>query len=86
LGAKAVGFEGLPTEFDSEFLSDENLLKLIHRLLLDIHIIEGTLVCPESSREFLIENGIPIMRQDSNFCLKASFVVTFFRSLAESEV
>ncbi|KAL6657569.1 hypothetical protein ACP70R_005349 [Stipagrostis hirtigluma subsp. patula] len=36
-------------------------IRRIHHALLEIHIEEGTLVCPESSRAFPIDKGIPNM-------------------------
>ena len=44
-----------------EALEDENVLKIIHKLLFDIHINEGHLICPESGRKFPIKDGIPNM-------------------------
>lgn len=40
--------------------SDEDL-KLIHKALFDIEVIQGSLVCPESGRKFPISDGIPNM-------------------------
>ena len=42
-------------------LEDENILKLIHKILFDIHISEGNLVCPETGRKFPVREGIPNM-------------------------
>lgn len=61
LAAKAVGFEGLPDSFSAEILDDEGVLQVLHRLLFDTHIIEGTLICPESGQRFPISDGIPNM-------------------------
>lgn len=36
-------------------------LRRLHRALLEIHVEEGTLVCPESARCFPISKGIPNM-------------------------
>lgn len=40
---------------------DEDFLKLLHHALLEIEIISGDLVCPETGRKFPIKNGIPNM-------------------------
>jgi len=50
----------LPTELPNGNISDE-LLKQIHGALMEIEIIEGKLVCPETGHEFPINNGIPNM-------------------------
>ncbi len=38
--------------------NDIALLKSVHHLLFEIHVIEGALVCPESGRRFPIKEGI----------------------------
>mmetsp|Transcript_23440 Transcript_23440/g.23638 ORF Transcript_23440/g.23638 Transcript_23440/m.23638 type:complete len:84 (-) Transcript_23440:212-463(-) len=62
VGAKAVGFdEMLPPALDLSLLDDESFLRAAHHLLLDVHIVKGSLICPETGREFPIEDGIPNM-------------------------
>ncbi|KER23125.1 hypothetical protein T265_08933 [Opisthorchis viverrini] len=51
----------LPGELPPDYAENEEFLKLAHRALLEVDIIEGTLVCPETGREFPISNGIPNM-------------------------
>lgn len=41
--------------------TDDSFLQLVHKLLLDVHVLEGSLVCPETGRRFPINNGIPNM-------------------------
>ena len=62
LVGKIIGLDGLPEEFENDLLNDDEFLRAMHNLLIEIHIIKGTLVCPESGRKFIIEDGIPIMR------------------------
>ena len=40
---------------------DEELVKKLHTVLLDIHIVEGHLICPDTGRRFKVSNGIPNM-------------------------
>src|SRR5690242_10271567 len=40
---------------------DEAFLKLVHHALVELVLIEGFLICPESGRKFKVENGIPNM-------------------------
>lgn len=44
----------------------EEDLKLIHKALFDIEVISGSLVCPESGREFPINDGIPNMLRNED--------------------
>ncbi len=41
--------------------ADEALLRRIHHVLFDVHIIEGRVLCPETGRVFPINEGIPNM-------------------------
>ena len=61
VAASAVGFQGLPNEVGSDILQDQEFLEAMHRLLLDIHILEGFLICPDTGRKFPISEGIPNM-------------------------
>jgi multifunctional methyltransferase subunit TRM112 len=42
-------------------VNDEEFLKLAHHALVEVVLIEGFLICPESGRKFKVENGIPNM-------------------------
>ena len=62
--AGTVGVKNLPAELPKQISADshDGLLRTLHTVLLDIHVEEGTLVCPRSNREFPIKQGIPNMR------------------------
>ena len=49
------------SEITEEMRSDDNLLRKVHHLLFEVHLIDGHLVCPESSRKFPVKDGIPNM-------------------------
>ncbi len=51
----------LPAELPSQWERDEAFLRKMHLVLHDVLVDEGTLVCPESGREFPVERGIPNM-------------------------
>ncbi len=40
---------------------DQEFLKRAHHVLLEIEVINGDLVCPETSRKFPVSDGIPNM-------------------------
>ena len=44
-----------------EPLTDELLIQTLHTILMDVHIVEGHLVCPDTGRKFPIKEGIPNM-------------------------
>merc|ERR1712198_146871 len=49
--------ENLPTEVAENYESNEEFLKQAHHALLEIEIEEGSLICPETGRNFPIRNG-----------------------------
>ncbi|XP_063675062.1 multifunctional methyltransferase subunit TRM112-like protein [Bolinopsis microptera] len=55
--------DGLPEMLPEEHkFDDEDVLKKIHHVLLEVEVIEGELECPETGRKFPISRGIPDMR------------------------
>lgn len=59
--AKSMGYEELPEEVDSPMLESDEFLKRFHHALLELHLEEGALVCPETGRKFPVVKGIPNM-------------------------
>ncbi|RWW85319.1 hypothetical protein BHE74_00005987 [Ensete ventricosum] len=64
--ARAVGYCELPEEADAAMLDSEDFLRRFHHALLEIHVEEGALFCPETGRRFSITKGIPnmLLRED----------------------
>merc|ERR1711953_1425066 len=48
-------------ETKSQLIENEEFLKDLHHVLLEVEVVEGNLVCPESGRKFPISKGIPNM-------------------------
>merc|ERR1712154_746302 len=48
-------------EFNDDLLNDSDFLAKCHHALLEIHVVDGNLICPESKRKFPIKDGIPNM-------------------------
>lgn len=48
-------------EVTEEMRKDDSLLRKIHHILFEVHLIEGHLICPETSRKFPVKDGIPNM-------------------------
>ena len=51
----------LPESIKEDGEVDEDLLKKLHTVMFDIHVVEGDLVCPDTGRRFNIKMGIPNM-------------------------
>ena len=69
--AKQLGVEnaaGLPDTVSGDQAAgkDETFLRLVHHALLEVRLIEGALICPESGRRFPVSNSIPnmLLRED----------------------
>jgi multifunctional methyltransferase subunit TRM112 len=50
-----------PVDSTEEALKTDDALKSLHTILLEVEVIEGDLICPETGRKFPIKNGIPNM-------------------------
>ncbi|KAL4219481.1 hypothetical protein ACF0H5_022059 [Mactra antiquata] len=51
----------IPADIVPQYEQNEDFLKKAHHVLMEIEVIEGELVCPESGRKFPVSNGIPNM-------------------------
>jgi len=57
--ARQLGDESLPAEPPE--MVDEEFLRRLHHVLLEIHIEEGAMVCPNCGHVYPIASGIPNM-------------------------
>ncbi|KAL4083393.1 hypothetical protein QTP88_028717 [Uroleucon formosanum] len=49
----------LSDELIDDYENNDEFLKKVHHLLVEIEIINGELICPETDRVFPISDGIP---------------------------
>lgn len=61
VAAKAMGVEEMPAELTEGMVNDDAFLQKLHHALLEVRLIEGALICPESGRRFPVQNSIPNM-------------------------
>ena len=59
--ARALGYAELPDAADPSMLDSHDFLGRFHHALLQLHLEEGALVCPETGRRFPVSKGIPNM-------------------------
>ncbi|XP_057303060.1 uncharacterized protein LOC130639468 [Hydractinia symbiolongicarpus] len=63
--AHALGHgKNLPLEIagkENELCKNEEFLKDVHHVLMEVEVMEGNLICPETGRKFPISKGIPNM-------------------------
>ena len=50
--------KSLPDDVTNDMLEDESFLKNLHHVLLEVHVEQGALICPESGRRYAIKKGI----------------------------
>lgn len=66
---EACGESGLPEQLPDELDdADEATMQMLHRLLVETHVQEGQLECPETGRRFPIASGIPNMLLNEDEC------------------
>ena len=66
--ATALGIPTLPPQLTEELAEDENFLKALYSILMNVHLVEGVLTCPVTGREFPVTNEIPNMMLDEDEC------------------
>lgn len=59
--SRAFGYAELPEQADASMLDSEDFLHKFHHALLELHLEEGALICPETGRRFPVSKGIPNM-------------------------
>ena len=65
LAARTLGTE-LPASPPEDYLHNSEFLHLLHHCLLNLEILEGSLICPSTQRVFPIVDGIPNMLLNEN--------------------
>lgn len=56
-----MGIDDLPDALTDDMLQDDDVIQKLHHALLEVHLEEGSLVCPETGRRFPVSRGIPNM-------------------------
>ncbi|KAL5777194.1 hypothetical protein ACOSP7_010120 [Xanthoceras sorbifolium] len=60
--SRSLGYAELPEEApESSVIDSDEFLRKFHHALLELHLEEGSLVCPETGRKFPVNKGIPNM-------------------------
>jgi len=59
--AKSLGDKSLPDQPPEPQSVTEEFLRALHHVLLEIHVEDGSMVCPNCNHIYPISNGIPNM-------------------------
>lgn len=57
--SKAVSITSLPEILQEDMVQDTAFLLALYHILLNVHVVEGILVCPATQQQFVISNEIP---------------------------
>ncbi|GAA5794897.1 hypothetical protein EDC94DRAFT_591859 [Helicostylum pulchrum] len=56
-----LGINTLPAQMPEDAEENEEFLKLVHNVLLETHVQQGQMVCPNCAHVYKIRDGIPNM-------------------------
>jgi multifunctional methyltransferase subunit TRM112 len=63
-----VGIPTLPSTLTEQLASDDDFLRALYHVLMNVHVVRGSLTCPVTGRQFPIENEIPNMILQDDEC------------------
>jgi len=63
-----VGIPTLPATLTEAMADDNDFLRALYHVLMNVHVVRGTLTCPVTGRQFDVTNEIPNMILDEDEC------------------
>jgi multifunctional methyltransferase subunit TRM112 len=66
--ASQMGLSTLPAILTDDLAHDENFLRALYHVLMNVHLINGILTCPETGREFPVTDGVLNMMLEEEEC------------------
>jgi multifunctional methyltransferase subunit TRM112 len=63
-----MGITTLPPILSDELASNTEFLAALFHILMNVHLVEGTLTCPVTGRQFPVQNEIPNMVIEDGEC------------------
>eukprot|EP00543_Licmophora_paradoxa_P001921 CAMPEP_0202454910 /NCGR_PEP_ID=MMETSP1360-20130828/12549_1 /ASSEMBLY_ACC=CAM_ASM_000848 /TAXON_ID=515479 /ORGANISM="Licmophora paradoxa, Strain CCMP2313" /LENGTH=132 /DNA_ID=CAMNT_0049074345 /DNA_START=658 /DNA_END=1056 /DNA_ORIENTATION=- len=66
--AGAMGLTTLPPVLTEEMSDDEQFLRALYHVLMNVRLIKGVLTCPLTGREFPVTDGIPNFMLEEEEC------------------
>ena len=59
--SESLEIPSLPEDLPKDWENNETLVHALYRVLFDVHLVEGNLVCPDTGRIFPVKQSIPNM-------------------------
>ena len=66
--AAAMGLNTLPSILTEEMIQDEEFLRALYHVLMNVHLVKGMLTCPDTGREFAVTDGIADFSMEEEEC------------------
>ena len=63
-----LGINTLPPLLTDDLIGNEQFLKALYHVLMNVHLVKGILKCPATGREFPVTDGIPNMMLGEEEC------------------
>ena len=63
-----MGLSTLPPQLTEDMVNDVTFMQALYHVLMNVHLVKGVLTCPETGREFTVQDGIPNMMLDEDEC------------------
>lgn len=70
-GATALGIPNVPPVLTEDMANDDQFLSALYHILMNVHLVEGTLTCPTTGREFPVKDEIPNFVLSDEECANA---------------
>lgn len=67
-GASAMGLRTLPPVLTEELAKNQEFLRALYHVLMNVHLVKGMLTCPVTGREFPVTNGIANFMLEEEEC------------------
>lgn len=66
--AAAMGLNTLPSILTEEMIQDEEFLRALYHVLMNVHLVKGMLTRPDTGREFAVTDGIAEFSMEEEEC------------------
>jgi multifunctional methyltransferase subunit TRM112 len=67
-GASQMGLTTLPETLTDEMVHDDEFLRALYHVLMNVHLVRGMLTCPDTGREFPVLNSIVDFTMEESEC------------------
>ena len=67
-GASQMGLTTLPPTLSEEMAQEPEFLRALYHVLMNVHLVKGMLICPDTGREFPVTNSIVDFTMEEEEC------------------